>query len=499
MRTAVSCLILLGACSSYDDLALLEVEAVEPATLEPGAVLRIHGEGFPLGRVPDVSLRGVLHRPGAPQTDVDARLSGVVQSESLIEIPVDDALVEAFGGRATVDATIRVAFRSADGRRDVFASHPTRIDLLPDTPTQIRARRLREERVRDEPVAADAFGVELSREELGTAGVRILSVEPRSLAARQGVRPEDVIVGLDGVRIHSWRDFVPDPSQRESTVYLTRARLRGVHALRWPHAVTDRRLDPLAHSLFFLLGLLLGWASPAGLALTDRPSKLGLSTAAARGVFLLASAVLLATVSSLQWTTMWILVLGVFAALYTLAARVRQGVWSFAFAVVSTITVMLLARTADLDEIVRAQSSSALHWFVFRSPASCLAFAAYLHGLGLVSARRRLSASLYAAAAALVGAVLFFGGAPVESTPWAVVILTAKSAALLLASRFFVLPVRTAVWCAAAGMALAMLGLVVSLEPLFPAWSTLAVGCVTAMAVRAFAPPLRKASAPVPA
>ena len=43
---------------------------------------------------------------------------------------------------------------------------------------------------------------------------------------------------------------------------------------------------------------------------------------------------------------------------------------------------------------------------------------------------------------------------------------------------------------------LALVGLVVDLDPLFRQWSALAVGCVCAVGVRALVPPLRRESAP---
>ncbi len=49
MRAVVFLVTLLSACSAYDDLALLEVDAIEPSEIEPGGTLRVHGSGFPLG------------------------------------------------------------------------------------------------------------------------------------------------------------------------------------------------------------------------------------------------------------------------------------------------------------------------------------------------------------------------------------------------------------------------------------------------------------------
>ncbi|MDH3818227.1 MAG: hypothetical protein OES21_06405, partial [Myxococcales bacterium] len=305
MRAAVLFVMFLAACSGYDDLALLEVDTIVPPEIEPGGTLRIHGRGFPLGRSPDIVLRGSVYRPGMRANSVNARLAGHVQSESLIEIPIEDELIEALGGRATVNGELRVGFRTADNRRDVFSVEQVRIDFLPDTSTQLRADSAREEQT--ERDGAQSFGLELSREELGTVGVRVVAVDPDGFAAIQGVKPEDTLVALDGMNLYSWRDFAPDPTKSESTVLVARDRLRGVHALRWPHEATERSVDPVVLGLFVLLGLLLGWVSPVTLCLRARRSKLSSSAWLIRSSLVLIFATLLLCVSALQWTTMWIL------------------------------------------------------------------------------------------------------------------------------------------------------------------------------------------------
>ena len=251
MRAAIFCLMFLSACSGYDDLALLEVDTIEPPEIEPGGTLRIRGRGFPLGRSPDIVLRGTVYRPGMQASRVDARLAGDVQSESLIEIPIGEELIAALGGRATVDGELRVGFRAADDRRDVFSLERVRVDFLPDTSAQLRADSVREDET--EPVGSQSFGLELSREELGTVGVRVVAVDPDGLAAIQGVKPEDTLIALDGMSLYSWRDFAPDPSKNESNVLVARDGLRGVHALRWPHEATERSVDPIALGIFVLL------------------------------------------------------------------------------------------------------------------------------------------------------------------------------------------------------------------------------------------------------
>jgi hypothetical protein len=426
---------------------------------------------------------------------VDARLAGTVQSESLIEIPIGEELIDALGGRATVDGELRVGFRAADNRRDVFAAERVRLDFLPDTSTQLRADAVREEQT--EPAVAQSFGLELSREELGIVGVRVVTVDSDGLAAVQGVKPGDTLIGLDGMSLYSWRDFVPDPTRNESTVLVARDGLRGVHSLRWPHEATERPLDPIALGLFVLLGLLLGGVSPATLCLRARSLRVSIPAWLTRSSLMVAFAVLLLLVSALQWTTMWILGLGTFAALFTLATRHRAGAFSFAFAVAAALTVMLLARTASISAIVAEQGPPVLRWYIFQSPASFLAFGTYLYALGAVSSHANLSASLYSAAAAVLGSALFLGGWPMGAGLVAgVAVLVGKAAALLCAAQVFDMSRKVAAGCGGLGLGLAAAGLLVDLGALFPQWSALAIGCVCAVAVRALVPPLRRESAP---
>jgi hypothetical protein len=494
MRAVAFFVMLLSACSGYDDLALLEVDTIEPPELEPGGTLRIHGSGFPLGRTPDIVLRGSVHRPGMQPSTVSARLAGTVQSESLIEIPIEEELIDALGGRATVDAELRLGFRAADDHRDVFSAERVRVDFLPDTSSQLRADSARGEQA--EPADAQGFGLELSREELGTVGVRVVAVDADGLAAVQGVKSGDMLIGLDGMSLYSWRDFVPDPSRDESTVLVARDGLGGVHSLRWPHEATERPLDPIALGLFVLLGLLLGWISPATLCLRARASTVSLPAWLTRSSLVLVFAALLLCISALQWTTMWILGLGTFAALFTLATKHRAGAFSFAFAVTAALTVMLLARTASISAIVASQSPPVLRWYIFQSPASFLAFGAYLYALAAVSSRAALSASLYAAAAAVFGAALFLGGWPLAGTVVSIAVLVGKAAVLLLVAQVFDMSRKAATSCAGLGLGLALVGLLVDIGALFPQWSALAVGCVCAVAMRALVPPLRRESAP---
>ena len=149
-----------------------------------------------------------------------------------------------------------------------------------------------------------------------------------------------------------------------------------------------------------------------------------------------------------------------------------------------------------MSAIIAEQGPWTLRWYLLQTPASFLAFGAYLHAVGMVSPRASLTASLYSSAAAVLGAILFLGGWPIAGSVAGIAVLAAKSAAIMLASLGFSMNPKSASACAALGLGLATLGLFVNLGAFFPDWSALAAGLVCAIALRALAPPLRRESAP---
>jgi hypothetical protein len=496
MRAAALCLLSLAACSGYDDLALLEVDGIEPTAIEPGTKIRIHGSGFPLGRSPQITVRGTAYRPGKAAIAVRFPLAGQVRSDALIEVPITGAHFEALEGRATVDGTMRVGFGAADGTREIFAEEPVKLDFLPETAAQLRVAAARHDAGIE--THADSFGVELSPEELGTPGVRVSSVRAGGLAALQGIEPGDTVLAVDDVSVYRRRDFVPNPTKSESMVLVSRDGLRGVHALLWPHDKTERIVEPAALGIFVLLGLLLGWGSPLVLSvrrdLDSPPAVLWVT----RTSLLLLCAALVVSVPIFQWTAVWILVLGTTAALFALVVRDRSGLSSFALAIGATLTVMFLVRSASLAEVIAAQRPETLRWFAFQTPASTLAFVAYLCALGEVSRRWRVSASLFAAPCAVLGAVTFLGGWPLGSPVAAVAIVVAKAGILTVGAHAARLSVESAARVCVAGMVLATLGAVVDLTVLFPYWGALTIGLACSFGARAVVPPLRQAGAPSP-
>lgn len=493
MRALAAWLLLaLAGCNPYDDLRLLDVTAVEPPQIEPGGVLRIEGSGFPLGLDPTVSLDGTLFRPGSSPESFQTVFPAKVQTESRIVAPVPDEVVESFDGRGTFDGVLRLAFRTANGRRDVYADRNVVVDFLPDTTLMLRGDA---DGSALPSVDAEHFGMVLSREETGAVGVRVEAVTPGAPADAQGVRVGDVIVGLDGLRVYSWRDFLPDPSRTESRVSVVREGLAGVHALRWPHDATMPQASLVALAVMLLLGLALGWRSPAVLCIraASAGSVAGWLT---RASCLLVLSAALVCVGALETTTAWIVGLGLFAALQAFASRTRTVAVDYALAIVSTLTIMLLAQTASLSSIAMEQAGSVLDWYAFRSPASTLAFAAFIAALGRAADLERLSSTLYASAGALLGAALFLGGRGAGAPEEAIPVLFAKAVVLLLGSRWFALDRRTAVTMACAGLFIAFVQGSIGFAGLAPFWAPASLGTTIALLVRAAAPPFHRPATP---
>lgn len=498
MRLAALLILLAAGCSGYDDVALLELQAVEPSLLEGGAKLGLHGQGFPLGQIPEVTLEGELFRPGAASTPLRTELEGTVKSELLIEVPVDEALIARMGGRATFRGFVRVSFRAADDRRDVFARKQVRLDFLPDTSTQLRAEAAgTSAETESERLGAEAFGVGLANEYYAEPGVRVTYVQDGSLAAEQGMLAGDIVVALDGVHLYHRRDFVADPSQTESVLLVRRSGLPSVYELRWPHEASVYRASSLAMLVFALTGLLLGWASPAWLV-WRRPAQLGVRRWFTDAAFIAAFGTILSFVSLLQWTTPWILLLGLLSLGVAYVGRRKPRFIRFSFVLVAIVALMTLVGTSSIASIVAQQGPAPLSWWLLQSPAAGLVFLAQLHGLGDCRDRARLGASAYCAAAAVLGAALFMGGWAPAPAPWGALWLALKALAILIAARLLRLQDGVVAVFAAVGLALAVASPWIGVT--HPEWGAMALGFFLALLGRALLPLLRHSAAvPSPA
>src|SRR5690554_2173252 len=87
MAAAVLASAALAACAPEHESELLEVRHVAPERIEPGQLLRIHGEGFPPGRNGRVRLEGNFHAPGASARRVELDLEATAVSTDEVEVP----------------------------------------------------------------------------------------------------------------------------------------------------------------------------------------------------------------------------------------------------------------------------------------------------------------------------------------------------------------------------------------------------------------------------
>ena len=492
MRGRWLLLLVVAGCSPYDDVALIDFTAVTPERIEPGATLTLHGHGFPLGRVPSVEFDGSLSAPGAPPFKKRFTVIGEVRSESRVDVPIDSTFLAQLGRRATFDGRVTIAFRAVASKRRIFATRDVLIDFLPETSVQLRAQ------VEGEVAPhldERAFGVRLSTEDSDLPGVRVVDVRPDTFASRQGVRAKDVLIRLDGVRLYSRRDFVPDPSRTESTVHLRRAGLPGLHALRWPHAATEPNAPPFDLALSLLVGVLLGWFSPARLpwhGAPPTPIRARLVEISLLAILALAARF----IPFMQWTPLWIAGLAVLATGAAYVGLARRAAAGFTYGLVAIAIATWVARGSNLADIVESQGPLPIAWSAFRVPAATAALVLYLHGLGKVSDGSRPIMAIYGTAGAILGAVLFLGGWA-SVPPFGPVFLAIKGWVVLMLSRALRIEEQPA-----RAVALFALGLAAFTDRLdgigiAPLWGWLVVGFLVGLSLDAILP--ARTSEPVPA
>ena len=436
MRTVFAVMCCIVGCSAYDNVALLELQEVTPSKIGPRDDLILHGHGFPLGQRPSVTLRGELFQPGHVPIPFETTLRGVVDSESLVQVPVDDEFIGRVGGRATFRGVVRVAFRSFDGRRDVYAEHSLHLDFLPETNVEFHAdMSMATPHEFPNVLRADAFGIELASEGSEDVGVRVISVASKSFAAEQGMQSGDIVVALDGVQLHHRYDFVADPSKTNSTVIVQRNGLPGVYELRWPHVTLVDRASSVDLIVFFMMGLLFGWTSPARLFFRVSGNVSGRRWLADTAC-VVSFAALLVWVPLVRWTALWVMCLGLIATTAAYRGAMRQVIVGFAFVVASVVVLMGVAQTSSATVLIEQQKEAFNTWWLLRSPAVGMVFLPFLHGLRACDSHPRMPNPLYGAMVAVLGATFFFGSWWITAMAWVeFLVLVGKAVAILAVSR----------------------------------------------------------------
>lgn len=227
------CALLLAGCEPVLDAQLLELEAVEPSMLEPGASLHVVGAGFPTGRECEVQLEGRLHRPGETSRRVSTVLSGRATSFDRIEVEgLDRKAMQRLGGHGSFEGSLQVAFAAhGDNRRVTGRLEGVRLDLVLSTADTLEAKRSLQGRARE---LLDFVGIVVAHNEPTGLGLVVDWARPGSRAAAAGLTHGDVIKRVGGVGIHSLSDFAPVRGSTELSLRVQRPGQRQISTVTLP-------------------------------------------------------------------------------------------------------------------------------------------------------------------------------------------------------------------------------------------------------------------------
>lgn len=265
----------LAGCELHDASPnLLEVNDLNPHSLEVGDRLTIAGSGFPEGRAAQITFRGDVFRAGqTPLRDVSIVTSAAASDPHAIAVTLGPELAKEFCGAGdAVHATFRGSTTASFQAKGAGAP-PVRGSLegvvLDVNPASISKLALQAHEAEAARFAEYAGMVVLHSEERDV--LLIDTIEPDGRAARAGLLPGDALLELDGVRLATLSDLIPPPRARLSHLSVR----RGDEKTPATFAVdvsgfqpgSPSELAPAATLLGFAVALLLLFASPLGRAL----------------------------------------------------------------------------------------------------------------------------------------------------------------------------------------------------------------------------------------
>jgi NADH-quinone oxidoreductase subunit H len=428
----------LGLSACQRDLAppLVEVTELSPSEVELGDRLELRGAGFPQGRTARITLRGALHRPGAPPVDAAIEAEGVVANPSQIELTFDERLEERFCGKGdraihtTFAGDVEVAFASSvPGAPPLIGT--LRGASLDARPTSVSAR------------TADARAAEGLRALafLGMIpgpptprGLAIEQVASGSEADRAGIQSGDLLVAVDGVRVSRIEDV--GPSSSRSAALTTRRGAEGTLDVRvvsltgYAGARIPAELGPAIVLALLALALVVLLLVPGPAALDVLELRVAARVRRSSGRVMLgalfgrgrdalvsvAASLLLATFAlgpHVLGREVDVAALAVAAFALLLTSRVSWapsalGPLRAAASVAPSAALLILAvvvALADggaiqLAELVRAQGGAPWETAAAQRPAAALLAAAYLGALGAILRVRDAGSAPFAAGAA---------------------------------------------------------------------------------------------------
>jgi len=199
-------LILGSGCARRATPDLLEIDELGPSTLESGTEVTIIGKGFPEGRAGTLRLQGRLHTPARRARSVDwtfpllANSPGELSFE-LRERGLDERLEGA--AHATFRGDARVEFEAIKKGRPVLAG--AKQDLVLDFFSSATSD------TRDDSFTT-FLGIQVDD------ALRVTDVTPQGIAESAGLQVNDTLLVLDGVRLDSVHDLLPEAASHTSTL-----------------------------------------------------------------------------------------------------------------------------------------------------------------------------------------------------------------------------------------------------------------------------------------
>lgn len=243
----------LFSCSPEAAPELIEIERIDPPTLETGTELRVEGTGFVEHRPGTLRLKGTLYAPGrSPQV---LKFSRSIQPETrslialrLKEREINEALDGAHHG--TFKGKLEISFEPVMEGRPMLRGTRDNITL------DLFASGLASSK--SAQAFLDYLGLKLS------SSFVIEQLEPHGLAAQTGLAVGDRLIALDGVNLDSLADFVPAPHMSVSTLNYLRGNAKTpleVQLRRGDFQLLDTKLVERGLALALGLGLALIFAA----------------------------------------------------------------------------------------------------------------------------------------------------------------------------------------------------------------------------------------------
>lgn len=435
----------LAACSRRDDLALLQITSVETVHRDGTEVLRLHGQGLPLGRDGSVTWTGTLRRPSLPSRGVVAHTAGRVVAMEVFEVPLTDEVMTAFLGGGTFEGAAQIAFDARVGGASIVGSlDEVRVWLRPNAQPALASTLARQRRVH---ALATFAGMSLSDEETTGGGVRVSEVNPSGAAARAGVLAGDVIVEVDDAFVDGLIDLLP---QQDADRMQLRMRRPGEVApiSAWLSLGGFENQPPRADLWLALAALLFAFGSMVAFGPSTRASRQAvervrqawftrsLGSAFVPSLVAVCVAAAMHIASALfplaQHIWIWALVAVSARAAAHLASRQAatswrnyRGLMDDVLALAAMIILGSLVGTWTMSSFGALQGERVWTWFAFRNPVSLVAAWVCIEA-ALVGTKRTLSDAattfvrnidrIHNAIFASLIVIMFFGGVHAPSS-----------------------------------------------------------------------------------